>query len=287
MRTDFPKPQEIDGAAFARDRALPKAHTNYVIFFTPRAGSTWLTDIASKTGKLGRPSESFNPRHLNKMASAMNAANLKDYCDMIARKRATRGVAGFEITHHQLRAVFKGDNRFRALYPNPPLFWLIRRDIVAQAISLYKMTTTRVSHSTLVDATDIAAREARFVYDADRIAHWVDHILTAERRTEQLMTTAGWRPLRLWYEENVAIGAQSVLAAMTTHLNLPPIEPAHDPVSAHHRIATNKNAEFSARFREDRQSYLAEVAEERSPWLKQLRPYQDQHAALIQSKAVA
>ena len=248
MRTDFPQPHEVDQAAFSRDIARPRAKTSYVIFFTPRAGSTWLTDVATQTGALGRPGESFNPRHLNKMARAMNASNLADYCDMIARKRATKGVAGFEITHHQLRAVFRKNSRFLAHYPDPHVFWLIRKDIVAQAVSLYKMTTTRVSHSTRLSPDEIAAREAGFVYDADRIAHWINHILLAEQRTEALILEAGWRPMRLSYEDNIDIGARALLNHMAAFMGLPPVAHGPEPASGHHKIATGKNAEFAARF---------------------------------------
>ena len=279
MRTDFPKTNEVDSAAFARDMTLPKAKTNFVIFFTPRAGSTWLTDVASQTEKLGRPGESFNPRHLGKMARAMNATNLPDYCQMLARKRATGGVAGFEITHHQLRAVFRKHSRFLEHYPNPHVFWLIRQDIVAQAVSLYKMTTTRVSHATKLSPAEIAARETQFIYSADRIAHWINHILLAEQRTETLIAEAGWRPMRLWYEWNVEVGAQVMLNRMAEFMDLPPVLRGEAPTSGHRKIATGKNAAFAARFAQERADYLRQVADQRAPYLEKLLPYRKQLTA--------
>ena len=283
MRTDFPQSHEVDQAAFARDKARPRAKTSYVIFFTPRAGSTWLTDVATQTGALGRPGESFNPRHLNKMARAMNASNLGDYCDMIARKRATNGVAGFEITHHQLRAVFRKHSRFLAHYPDPHVFWLIRKDIVAQAVSLYKMTATRVSHSTRLSPEEIAGREADFTYNADRIAHWINHILLAEQRTEALILEAGWRPMRLNYEDNIDMGARALLNHMAAFMGLPPVAQSFEPASGHHKIATGKNAAFAARFASERAEDVRQLAEQRAPYLNLLKPYdtqvRDAHAA--------
>jgi len=276
MRTTFPKPGEIDRAAFTRDMGLPRAKTNYIILFTPRAGSTWLTDVASKTGKLGRPDESFNPRHLSKMARAMNACNLPDYVEMLARRRATNGVAGFEITHHQIRAVFRTHDRFRAHFPDSTIFWLTRQDIVAQAVSLYKMTTTRVSHTSKLSAAEIAARELQFVYSADRIAHWVDHILLAELRTEKLIQEAGWTPMRLWYEWNVHVGPQVMLNRMAEFMGLAPVLRGEQMPSDHRKIATGKNAEFAERFIRERPDFVANVSEKRGPMLEKLRPYRQQ-----------
>ena len=229
-----------------------------------------------KLVELGRPGESFNPRHLNKMARALNATNLKDYCEMLARRRSTKGVAGFEITHHQLRAVFRSNARFQNHYPDPHVFWLVRKDIVAQAVSLYKMTITRVSHSTKLSAEDIAAREATFTYDAHRIAHWLDHILVAEQRTEVLFAEANWTPMRLWYEWNVEVGAQVMLNRMAEFMGLPMVSKGAAPSSAHHKIATGKNAEFAERFAHDRRDLLERVAEKRAPTLEKLRPYRQQ-----------
>lgn len=279
MRTDFPKATEVDRSAYEKALKRPPAHTQYVIFFTPRAGSSWLTDVATQTGQLGRPSETFNPRHLNKIARSMNATNLREYCHMLARLRATKGVAGFEITHHQLRAVFRGDVRFRAFYPNPHVFWLIRKDIVGQAVSLYKMTTTRVSHSVKLGPDEIAVRDAAFEYSSDRIAHWINHILLAEHRTEALISAAGWRPMRLWYEENAQIGAQAMLGHMAAFMGLPALTTDPKQASGHTKIATGKNVEFAERFAEERPEFLRQVAQERAPYLEKLRPYEAQIGA--------
>lgn len=276
MRTDFPKSSEVDHEAFQRDLSLHRAETNYVVFFTPRAGSSWLTDILKQTGRMGRPDECFNPRHLNKLARAVNASSLEDYAQMLARKRQTHGVSGFEITHHQLRAVFKTNHRFRALFPEPAVFWLTRKDIVAQAVSLYKMTQTRVSHTTEISATDIAIREAQFTYSADLIQHWINHILLAEQRTEALISEAGWRPMRLWYEWNMEVGAQVTINRMAEFLGLPRIQKGAPPQSGHKKIATGKNAEFAERFATERAAFLEDVATKRAPMLAKLRPYRQQ-----------
>lgn len=275
MRTTFPQSHQIDQAAHDAALLQPPARMRYVIFFTPRAGSSWLTDILTQTGQMGRPEEWYNPRHLNARAQKLNAWDLPSYAAMIERLRQSGGVSGVEITHHQLRAVFKTHDRFRALYPDPHTFWLIRKDIVAQAVSLYKMTETRVSHSTKISAEDIAAREARFIYDPDRIQHWITHIRLAEDRTEALLVEAGWTPLRLWYEWNMQVGPQVTINRMAESMGLPRLQRGN-PFSAHRKIATGKNAEFAERFCSDRPEFLKHLIEDRAPLLQKFIPYRQQ-----------
>ena len=281
MQIGFPTVTDTDPVAFARDMQLPKAQTQYVVFFTPRSGSTWLTDLAIQTGRLGYPVESFDPFTLEEMALDLNAGSLRDYCEVLPRKRVTNGVAGFEITHHQLRVVFRSDDQFRAFFPDPRVFWLIRKDILAQAVSLHKMTSVKVAHATLLTPQEIAAREAKFSYDADRIAHWINHIHVAEQRTEALFAAAGWHPMRLSYEQNVDMGANAVLNSMARFLSLGDVQTGDAPVTGHQKLANGKNAEFAARFAAERPDYVEEVAAQRATSLEKLAPYDQQLRQLM------
>ena len=66
----------VDEAAFRRDMAqLVPADRCYVVLFTARSGSTWLTSVLSATQKLGYPEE-----HLNH-AWVRNTAQAQDSCD--------------------------------------------------------------------------------------------------------------------------------------------------------------------------------------------------------------
>ncbi|MEM6609203.1 MAG: Stf0 family sulfotransferase [Pseudomonadota bacterium] len=287
MWSDYPALHDLDRTAFARDRALPPAQIEYAIFFTPRSGSTWLTDVATRTGQIGRPDEAFNPRFLSRMMRSLNAGTLAEYCAVLRRRRSSGGVFGFEITHHQLRAVFGDHASFRAYFPRPKIFWLIRRDIIAQAVSLYKMRQTRIAHATDAIFDDIAERDHDIVYSPDDIAHWVNHILVAEQRSERLFQEAGWQPMRLCYETNIRLGAKPTLNRMAEHLGLPPVMRAPSGASVHRKIATSKNSDFSARFRAENASFVAAVARQRAPWLKKLRPYREQLDTLSADKNAA
>src|SRR5579871_4778068 len=59
------KKVEVDEAAFANEvRKTTPADRYYIIFFTPRSGSSWLTSVLSATRHLGYPEEYINPEFL-------------------------------------------------------------------------------------------------------------------------------------------------------------------------------------------------------------------------------
>lgn len=247
--------------------SLPRKR--YVIYFTARSGSSWLTDIITRTGCLGAPDECFNPNFLPEMARAMQAGSLEQYVDRIQRRRALGGVFGCEITFFQMKAVFGGPEAFLKHFGRAKPIWLIREDIVQQAVSLYKMETTQVAHRASSDPVSRAAAEARFTYDRDQIRHWLEHLLTKERRTEAMFAAHGLAPLRLSYEVITGLGAARVVNVLANYMDEPAIDVAEVP-SAHGKLGTSRNLEFATRFRAEEAAYMERVKATRSPWLRRI-----------------
>jgi LPS sulfotransferase NodH len=254
-------PQKLQGL-----RNRPKARTVLAIFFTPRSGSSWLTDALSQTNRLGRANEAFNPNFIPNLAQSCNATSLDSYIDLIQRRFNTRNALSFEITWHQLRAVFRKPDAFMAHFGEARNAWLIREDIVAQAVSLAKMVTTNVAHSPWATDEDRARAEQAFVYDADLIRHWLNHILIAERHTEAHFAAKGIEPLRLCYEDMMSDGAAATIAKVAQFMGVPDI-PQAAPEPRHSKLGTSQNADYAARFREQERAFLARVDDERRPWL--------------------
>lgn len=280
MWAKFPQPSEVDREMFSREMARQPAKTSYAILFTPRSGSSWLSDVVSVTKKLGTPGELFNPNFLPKALHATNATNLQEYCDILRRRRSQGGAFGFEITHHQLDAVFGGDEGFLAHFPSLRIFWLVRRDIVAQAVSLYKMQVTGISHGPQSNDETIRKKDADVPYDAAQISLWLRHILAAEERTEALLARTGWEPLRMWYERNMAVGAKVVINRMAEHLGRPGFVREEAPQSRHRKIGTALNSDLAKRFRDEHPQFITELELRRAVTLKGLVPYQRQLARI-------
>lgn len=254
-------------ARFCADQPLPRKR--YVVYFTARSGSSWLTDIVTRTGRLGEPDECFNPHFLAEMGRAMRAGGLAQYVDTLQRRRARNGIFGCEVTFYQMQVVFGGAAPFLAYFGRAKPIWLIREDIVQQAVSLYKMETTQVAHRASSDAAARAAAEARFAYDRDQIRHWLDHLLTKERRSEAMFAAHGLTPLRLSYEVITRLGAARVVNVLANYLDEPALDLAALP-SAHGKLGTPRNLEFATRFREEEAAYMARVKEIRRPWLRRI-----------------
>lgn len=272
MWKKFPRLGALDRDRFASDMALPLPGKQYVMYFTPRSGSSWITDIAGKTRKLSLPGEVFNPNFLPKITQSYNATTMDEYCEILKRRRNTQDVFGFQITYHQLAAVFRNEADFLKRFPSPTCFWLIRRDIVAQAVSLYKMVQTQVAHAPQMDVDEIHAREQSFTYDGPAIRHWLQHILSAEMKTEAMFARFGLTPLRMSYERNIALHPNHLVNVIgkhvgIAHMRMKPLQ------SEHGKIGTARNDAFATEFRSDHAGFVQEVAEQRQEMLSLLGEY--------------
>lgn len=262
----FFKEVSFDPALYDEMMKRPAARVNYVIYFTPRSGSSWLTDVLVQTKRMSLANEAFNPSFIPAIAQSVNASNLDQYINALKRKHNNHGVYGFQITWHQLNAVFPRHQEFIERFGNGPAFWLIRRDIVAQAVSLAKMVATNVAHSPHTTIADRDAADRTFTYDKSQIKHWLLHILAAERGTETLFAEQGITPLRMTYEDIMAKGADSVAAMMMDHVGANPV-PDTVIQANHEKLATAQNSEYAARFRDDCAAFIEKVQQERAAWI--------------------
>lgn len=259
----------IDPVLQAKNRARPLPEVRYVIHFTPRSGSSWLTEVLTSARTLGRPNEWFNPSFIPNIANVVQARNLVDYVEAVQRQGATRGLFGAEVTAHQAIAVFGSYAGFHRHFTDAVDFWLIRKDIVLQAVSLYKMVATGVSHRPAATSEAVQSADARFEYNAAEIERWIRHIWVAE--TEAHFRAQGRRPIRLCYEILTRHSPARVQSFFARALKR---EDQFKEVAEtrHDRIRTDKNQAFADRFTAERPGFVAEVAAEREERLLQLLP---------------
>ncbi|AGT08773.1 Stf0 family sulfotransferase [Paracoccus aminophilus] len=237
----------------------------YAILFTPRSGSSWLTSILSKTQVLGTPEEWFNPSLMPRSSRDKGARNLDQFVEAISRHQCHGDIFGFEITYHQLMAVFKSTQDFIARFQDATFFWLTRDDIVAQGISLDKMVQTNVHHAAQSDARQIENSDTIYNYDAERIKGWICHIHAAETGTEKMIHDFGLSVMRLSYEEMTATGARGTASLIAETLGLENFI-LKDTLSDHRKIATRKNNEFAERFYAENAAFVDEINAARGEW---------------------
>jgi LPS sulfotransferase NodH len=235
----------------------------YSILFTPRSGSSWLTSILTKTRSMGTPGEWFNPALMPSSTRSKGARNLDQFIEAISRHEAYGNIFGFEITYHQLKAVFRSEMDFMSRFQDALFFWLTREDIVAQGVSLDKMVRTKVSHAAYNDVGEIEHSDSSYDYDARCIQKWIRHIHEAEIGTEKMIAEFGLSPVRLSYEAITSAGAQDTVSLFAEKLGLDNFV-SRDIPSEHRKIGTSKNDEFSERFRSENQEFMDKINSERA-----------------------
>lgn len=270
MWNGFAKASELDRAKFAHEMKRQPATTQYVMYFTPRSGSSWLTDIADRTRKLSIPGECFNPNFMPNMTRAMNASNMNEYIDILVRRRNTQGVFGFQITYHQLNAVFPSPEDFLGRFPSEKCFWLIREDIILQAISLHKMQMTQLSHAPQINDKDLETKDKSFRYNARQIKRWLEHIRNAEVSTEKLFADHGLTPYRMSYEQNTSLRPARVVNAMGHFLGLEHMTGLKLD-TGHRKIGTSTNDIYADRFRSEMAEYMKKMDDARAPMLAKIK----------------
>lgn len=238
---------------------FPPAGANYLIFFTPRSGSSWLTDTIKATRQLGEPNEWFNPEFVPEIASVLNANTPARLVEVLRRSQAPGGVFGAEVTYLQMAAVFGTSDQFLSLYP--PLsctFFLVREDIVEQAVSLAKSVATNVFHSANSSPREIETADRSFKYDRQRIKDWLIDIARQEQSCEALFLEHAMEPVRLSYERTTAAGEKAVVDFFGRTLGVETTNHASQP-NGHRKIGTTKNSEYAARFRYENPALVAQI----------------------------
>ncbi len=249
--------------------AMPAPERRYAMFFTPRSGSSRLTELADQTKVLGRPGEIFNPALLPKIAGHYGAKNMGDYVDLLSRARNHGGTFGCQITYSQILSRFRTGHRFLVATDPTHVMWLCREDIVAQAVSISRMRQTRLGHATAATAAIEADAEALFVYDPRAIRRIIRFLRWMETRTEALFHRKGLQPLRLSYEQCIAHPPTTVLAAMAGHLGVD-LDPDVEIVEKHRKLSGSKGRSFAEQFRAENADFVARVERQRAPMLARL-----------------
>jgi LPS sulfotransferase NodH len=246
---------EVDGDIFLRDmERLTAAERTYVVFFTARSGSTWLTSVLSATGRLGYPEEYINPEFVRDVAKAQNSRDPEGVLQMLKRRRRTsNGVFGIEVRAVDVQLL---DQRsfFRVFDDKTTFFNLWRDNIVAQGISLYKAVMTQHFHS----SDGRVGPPPR--YDADGIRHWLQHVADTENANQCMLHCEGRKATSLRYEDIVRDRASTIEAFAHTLGVIVHMGEFAGPMEAEmRRIGDEWNAEAERRFRREQADYVTAI----------------------------
>jgi LPS sulfotransferase NodH len=258
---------DVDPEAFKLNMAATSPpRCRYVIMFTARSGSTWLTSLLSATGKLGYPEEYINPEFIRDVAQFLNTRDPAAFLTALARRRQTpNGIFGMEVRAPDIE-MFQPDVFFQFFDQSTHFFNLWRKNLVAQAISLYRAVATKRYHS-----NDGKPDTGPPDYDVKAITDWLQHMANEENANFRMLTQRKLPFTNLCYEDMVANRLNTlhlfarVLEVDPKDLTLLPA--ARDEVK---KIGDNWNLEAEKLFRADQQRFIADI--ERNRIVKTVKP---------------
>jgi LPS sulfotransferase NodH len=170
----------------------------------PRTGSTALCSLLESTRVLGHPLEYLNPTALPRIATRFAARDVAEYLDVLRRERATRnGVFGLKASYPHLAPLAK-PGVISSLLGDVRFVYLIREDMVAQAISACIAQRSGVWHR---DQDGKPFRSGPDVEDGDvevrprMVVKKLDQLAEMQAEWERFFSLYSVQPLRISYEE--------------------------------------------------------------------------------------
>lgn len=246
---------------------VDKKPRHLIICFTPRSGSSWLTDLLGSVKVFGKAGEFLNPNFIPAIRKRYPADSLDVYLTkVLSGTRSVTGVASLEVTWFQLARYANSlqINPHAQELPSPldrssHYVWLRRRDLTAQGVSLFKKAETGLAHST--QGMHAAGADA-CVYSAERVRYWIEHIAKQEHGFERWFARHQIRPLRLFYED-IIVSPDAVVGLLADFVDIPRPETAVDRVGLRHKIGTKQNDDFRDKFNQENSAYVMELQKKR------------------------
>ena len=182
-----------------------KPEVSYAILTTPRSGSTYLCDLLDSTAIAGHPSE-----HLRFAAQELSLYSNFDYLrllDSVMEHRTTsNSVFGTKVISHFLFELQKAKPDFKQIFRAIDKFiLLIRKDKVAQAVSLELAQKTEVwhIHHDAKKASYKSQLDSIEIDDSllDDVAKKVSFIKQQENLLKNILANNNIEPLVVVYED--------------------------------------------------------------------------------------
>jgi trehalose 2-sulfotransferase len=258
---------------------------SYLVCATPRSGSTLLCELLSATGVAGRPAEHFEdlqatslprqPRQYFEDGGAPEVLELlaptaagrprpagafaERFAAVLREGSTPNGVFASKVMWGYLpdlllglrelpeAAHLKGPEALAAAFPDLRYVQVLRRDKVAQAISLWTAVQTAQWRDE-GDGREDSGHEPRYAFRG--IDHLVGQLTAQERAWTRWFATARIEPVTVVYEE-LADAPREVVGAVLDGLDL---ERADVPEPRMRRQSSPRSLEWSARYQADREA---------------------------------
>lgn len=240
---------------FDSSKAWPPLDGVLIILFTSRSGSTYLSEEIERRYATGKIRESFNLPNLRNRSRRHGS----DSPAVILRRtiRRFRGKGWFAAKAGRPGLVIAEQSGFFDRYIDRTSFiLLLRRDIVAQAVSVQKAHITARYHSRRSEETP--AKESDYSYE--NIKHSMEVISRGVARLIAFAREAG-QPLRTLVYEQFAAGEFGAVEKICDEFGIPRRTSAKFKPRQIEKIGNELNIRWCARFRAEMDDEASRLVE--------------------------
>lgn len=229
-------------------QASPEPRSRFLIAITPRSGSSYLCDVMTKIKLFGIPGEVMNQEFIPKIIKRIPGRNPEEYIRNVIHFRKTKnGISGLKASWFQFQN-FKNAMVDHSFLSGFKYIYLTRRDMAAQAVSLYKATETSVFHTNINHSEEAVFKLRSLEYDYEKIKEWYTHIDRQEKGWQQYFNENRISPLHLTYEE-IDKNIVAILHRIATFVGVNPKNiRIPEESSVFKKIRDHRNAEWAHRF---------------------------------------
>jgi LPS sulfotransferase NodH len=188
---------------------LQKPEISYAILTTPRSGSTYLCDLLDSTKIAGYPSEHLRLA-TQELARHCNFDYLRLLHNLMQYRVTANGVFGTKFISHFLFELQHNKLNFKQIFKSLDKFiLLIRKDKVAQAVSLVLAQQTEIWHIYINNNSNNLNYQSKLknIVINDALFEDIDHkyvfINQQEEHLKRILTTYQIEPLEIFYEDIV------------------------------------------------------------------------------------
>jgi LPS sulfotransferase NodH len=240
--------QDINQELIRELEKIVEPTTKYIIAMTPRSGSSHLCDVMKNTELFGSPGEFLPAEFIPKILLRAPANNADDYLvNVLKVLQSANGVSGVKTSWFQFQ-LFCGALKNRSVIRKFKYIYLVRRDVAAQAVSLYRATESSFFHTNINHSEVVINKNEQLEYDYEKINKWHKHIIAQEDGWQNYFSKNGIFPLYITYED-IESDVAGVVKRIAAYIGLPP--GATDSISAESifkKIGNRKNVEWTCKF---------------------------------------
>ncbi len=208
----FPDLRQLAASHFAGAACAKPA---VMLAMTARTGSTHLCAALQKAGDVGQPGEIFNPRGV--AAAERQRRGVELFADYMRSFAAEPSPVFIFKTSWNDFAPFA--QHWRSLFPNLRIVYLDRKNLAAQAVSLYRAQHSGTWHQPAAHPRSLAPASPPN-FDLPRICALMRELSDEKRAWEQFFRAEALTPPRLFYE-NFQQDITQALRFLAQELSLP------------------------------------------------------------------